>query len=141
MEFFFSDSAKLTAAYCGACFFAIIAAAGIDMWTGCDCARRRGEQIHSHKLRDTVSKVCDYWRLLALAMIADVLLNRLLGFPYLSVIVTVGVLAIEGRSVVENLRKSKSAAEDLPDTVARLLSALSRLDVEKLRKLGKDGKG
>ena len=140
MELIFSNAVKVTAIYCGACFFAIIAAAGIDMWTGCDCARRRGERIHSHRLRDTVTKVCDYWRLLALAMIADLLISRLLGFPYLSIVVTIGVLAIEGRSVLENLRKAKSAADDLPDTVARLLSALGKIDMEKLRKLGKDDK-
>lgn len=119
----------------GACLIATVAAALIDLWTGCDCARRRGDKIASGKLRKTVEKLGDYWRVQALSIVADALLIPFFSWPYLTVAITLGVVAIEGKSVIENLRSVKSSAGGALDSADDLLKVLTSRDLARLREL------
>lgn len=128
-------SLTVCASLAGACLIATVAAALIDLWTGCDCARRRGEKIASGKLRKTVEKLGDYWRVQAIGIVADALLIPFFSWPYLTVAITLGVVAIEGKSVVENLRSVKSSAGGALDSADDLLKVLTSRDLARLREL------
>lgn len=136
------QAAELSAVVAGACLVATVVAVLIDLWTGCDCARRRGEKIESGKLRKTVAKLGDYWRVQALGIVADVLLIPFFSWPYLTVAISLGVVAIEGKSVIENLRSVKSSAGGALDSADDLLKVLTSRDLARLRELlnKKDGK-
>lgn len=131
----FLQAAELSAVVAGACLVATVVAGLIDLWTGCDCARRRGEKIESGKLRKTVAKLGDYCRVQALGIVADVLLIPFFSWPYLTIAITLGVIFIEGKSVVENLRSVKSAAGDALSNADELLRALTSRDLDRLREL------
>lgn len=105
-----------------------IVAVLIDLWTGVEKARALGEDIDSHNLRRTVVKIGDYWRVQVFGLMIDAFLSLWLSFPCASLLCGLGVLLIEARSVVENLRRKKSAAAGLPDMLTRIMRARSRRD-------------
>lgn len=107
------------------CCIFIIAAVLFDLHTGIAAARKNHEKIRSRILRRTITKILDYLRVLVFGVMIDVLgLNfPWYAIPYCSMLVAVGVIAIEFRSVMENYRKSKSAARELPDVIGDIISA------------------
>lgn len=123
------------------------AAALIDLWTGIEAARANKEPISSHALRRTVAKVIDYLRVMLFCALIDTLglFFSWYVLPYFVIVCTLGVLLIEGRSVLENSRKKKSHAADILDAVEGIIKAATEKDAEKiieqLRKEGHPGKG
>lgn len=97
------------------CCVLIIAAVLLDLWTGIDAARKTGERIRSKILRRTVQKTLDYLRVIIFGVLIDVLGLAFPWYdqPYCAVVITLGVLAIEGKSVLENLKKKKSHGADV----------------------------
>ena len=97
------------------CCVLVIIATLIDLWTGVDAARKNHEQIRSKMLRRTVTKTLDYLRVVIFAVLIDVLGLCFPWYviPYAAVIVTLGILVIEGKSVLENFKKKKSNAADI----------------------------
>lgn len=91
------------------CCVLICVAAFIDMWTGIDAARTNKEKISSRSLRKTAIKITDYLRVLIFALLIDVLglFFPWYSMPYAVLVITLGILCIEGRSVIENSRKKK----------------------------------
>ena len=98
------------------CCVIVWLAALIDLWTGVEAARANKEPISSHALRRTVAKVIDYLR------------------PYFLIVCTLGVLLIEGRSVIENSRKKKSHAADILNAVEDIIKAATQQDAERIIK-------
>ena len=90
----------------------VCAAALIDMWTGIDAAKTNKERIMSHGLRKTVKKVIDYLRIVYFFLLIDILgaIFTWYNLPYCAILATLGVLLIEGHSVIENSKKKRSAA-------------------------------
>lgn len=103
----------------------------IDLWTGIEKARCCGEKVHSHKLRETISKVGDYWRIQLFALMADMLGSLFWDLPYASIVTIIGIMAIEFWSVRENLITKKSAAAKVPEVVAKILSNAANRGVSK----------
>lgn len=122
------------------CAVAILLAVLIDLSTGIERAKKCKERIKSHILRRTISKVVDYYRLLFFGVIIDVLGLAFVWYnlPYCAVIVAVGVVLIEAKSVLENYQKMKSAAKDMPAVVKRIIDAVTDKDAEKIIELIKD---
>jgi hypothetical protein len=60
--------------------------------------------------------------------------------PYCAVIVAVGIVLIEGKSVLENYHKMKSAAKELPGVVKQIIEAVTDKDAEKVIELIKGNK-
>lgn len=112
----------------------VCAAALIDMWTGIDAAKTNKEKIMSHGLRKTVRKVIDYLRIVYFFLLIDILGAVFVWYnlPYCAILATLGVLLIEGRSVIENLRKKQSAASKVVDAVQEIISCV---DSEKAQKI------
>ena len=112
----------------------VCAAALIDMWTGIDAARANKERIMSHGLRKTVKKIIDYLRIVFFFMLIDILgaVFPWYSLPYCAILATLGVLLIEGRSVIENSKKKRSAAGQVLDAVQEIISCV---DNEKAQKI------
>jgi membrane protein required for beta-lactamase induction len=122
------------------CAVAILLAVLIDLSTGVERAKKCKEKIRSHILRRTISKVVDYYRLLFFGVIIDVLGLAFVWYnmPYCAVVVAVGVVLIEAKSVLENYQKMKSAARNMPDVVKQIIDAVTDKDANKVIELIKD---
>ena len=116
------------------CCLLVIAAALIDMWTGVDAARVNKEKIRSHSLRKTVQKVIDYLRIVIFGVLIDFLglFFPWYDMPYLCVVVTLGVILIEGKSVIENFKKKRSSAANVIDLVGQIIKCADEKDAKKL---------
>ena len=112
----------------------VCAAALIDMWTGIDAARTNKERIMSNGLRKTVSKIIDYLRIVYFFLLIDILgaVFAWYNLPYCAILATLGVLLIEGRSVIENSKKKQSAAGRVVDAVREIIACV---DSEKAQKI------
>lgn len=119
------------------CCVIILVAVLLDLNTGINAAKKRGEKIRSRNLRHTVTKVVDYYRLLLFGVMIDVLGLAFPWYdiPYCAVLVALGVVTIEAKSVIENYRKSRSAAKDLPEMLSRIIKAATPDEAEKIIKL------
>ena len=118
----------------------VCAAALIDMWTGIDAARTNKERIMSHGLRKTVSKIIDYLRIVYFFLLIDILgaVFAWYNLPYCAILATLGVLLIEGRSVIENSKKKQSAAGRVVDAVQEIIACVDSDKAQKIIEMNKE---
>lgn len=116
------------------CTVLSVLASLFDMWSGIDAARANKEPVSSRALRRTVSKIVDYLRVVIFAMFIDVLGMFFSWYvlPYCVILCTLGILLIEGKSVIENLRRKKSNAAEVVDMVQDIIKAATDKDAEKI---------
>lgn len=116
------------------CCVAIILAVLLDLNTGINAAKKNHEKIKSRILRRTITKIIDYLRVLVFGVIIDVLGLAFpwYNIPYCAILVAVGVVLIEAKSVLENYQKSKSAASELPDMLMDVIKAVTREDAQRI---------
>lgn len=122
------------------CHLLIAIAPLVDMWDAIYTAHKVKERIRSHKVRKTIEKIGEYWRLLLLGVLID-----MLGFffpfytmPFISMVMTLGVVVIEVLSIFEHIRKRKSQLTQLPDIVEKIVQCATSEDALKLIKDIKD---
>lgn len=122
------------------CCILIIAACLIDLWTGIDAAKKNRERIRSKALRRTVAKVIDYLRVVVFGVLVDVLGLAFpwYSIPYFAIISALGILVIEGKSVLENLQKKRSSAAQVVDIIQAIVDATDNDTAEKIIKAIKD---
>ena len=122
------------------CCALIIAACLIDLWTGIDAAKKNRERIRSKALRRTVAKVIDYLRVVVFGVLVDVLGLAFpwYSIPYFAIICALGILIIEGKSVLENLQKKRSSAAQVVDIIQAIVEAADNDTAEKIIKAIKD---
>jgi hypothetical protein len=122
------------------CCVLVIAACFIDLWTGIDAARKNKETIKSKALRRTVVKIIDYLRVIVFGVLIDVLGLSFpwYAIPYCAVICALGILIIEGKSVLENFHKKKSAAAKVMDVIETIINCTDNETAEKIIKAIKD---
>lgn len=125
------------------CCVLVVAAALLDMWTGVDAARANRERIRSHSLRKTVRKVIDYLRIVMFGCLIDILglFFPWYDIPYACALVTFGVILIEGKSVIENLKRKRSSAAEVLDMVRKIIECVDEKDARKLIAWIRDDKG
>ena len=116
------------------CCVLVVAAALLDMWTGVDAARANRERIRSHSLRKTVRKVIDYLRIVMFGCLIDILglFFPWYDIPYACALVTFGVILIEGKSVIENLKRKRSSAAEVLDMVSRIIECADEKDARRI---------
>lgn len=105
------------------CWIFTVVANLIDFWSGTTTAKALGEGLMSHGFRRTVVKVGDYVRVMLFALMFD-MLGSLLSFyviPFATILCTIAILWIEGKSVVENSRRKKAHAADVPEIVKQIV--------------------
>lgn len=107
------------------CWFFMAAASMIDLWSGRDTAKTLGEPIDSKGFRRTIIKVGDYTRVMLFALMFDILGSFFTFYilPFATILCTVAILLIEGKSVKENSAKKKAHAADVPDVVKRIVQS------------------
>lgn len=122
------------------CCVLVIAACLIDLWTGVDAARKNKERIKSRILRRTVAKILDYLRVVAFGVLIDILGLAFpwYAIPYAALVVTLGILLIEGKSVIENYQKSRSAAAKVVDMISTIIECADNDTAEKIIRAIKD---
>ena len=109
------------------CWIFMMVACIIDFWSGTSTAKALGKPLSSHKFRRTIAKMGDYIKLLLFALMFD-LLGSLMSFwviPFASIICSVAIILIEGKSVIENSRKKKTHAADVPDVIKQIVQAVT----------------
>lgn len=107
------------------CWFFMVVSSIVDFWSGTTTAKALGQALMSHGFRRTVTKIGDYVRLMLFALMFDIL-GSLLSFyiaPFATILCTIAVICIEGRSVIENSRRKKAHAGDVPDIVKKIVQA------------------
>ena len=125
------------------CFVLVIAACLIDLWTGVDAARKNKEKIKSRILRRTIAKILDYLRVVVFGVLIDILGLAFpwYAIPYAALIVTLGILLIEGKSVIENYQKSRSSAAKVVDMITTIIDCTDNDTAERIiRAIKEDGK-
>lgn len=118
------------------CCILIIAACFIDLWTGIDAARKNGEKIRSKALRRTITKILDYLRVIIFGVLIDILGLSFTWYviPYCCVVCTLGILIIEGKSVLENFQKKKSSAAKVVDIIETIVECTDNETAERIIK-------
>ena len=99
----------------------------VDFWSGTLTAKILGEKLMSHGFRRTVIKIGDYARVLVFAFMVDAL-GSLLSFyilPFATMLCALAILCIEGKSVLENSKRRKAHAGDVPDMVKQIIQAVT----------------
>ena len=122
------------------CCILVIVACFIDLWTGIDAARKNKEKIRSKALRRTVVKILDYLRVVIFGVLIDVLGLAFpwYAIPYIAIVCTLGILVIEGKSVLENFQKKKSSAAKVAEVAAAIVECIDNETAEKIIKAIKD---
>lgn len=122
------------------CCVMIIISVLLDLNTGINAARKNKSPIKSRILRRTVTKIIDYLRILLFGVMIDVLGLSFVWYdiPYCAILVTLGVIAIEAKSVLENYRKTKSSAHEIADVVAKIIECVTEDEANKIIKMLKE---
>lgn len=114
----------------------MISAVIVDFWSGCSKAKRLGQPLISEKFRKTVVKVGDYWRIQLFGLFIDFFSAFWVVYPIATWIITVAIIIIEIKSVIENYKKVESPASNIIEAVSILTSLKDKDFKELLNKLG-----
>lgn len=107
------------------CWLFMVTSCIVDFWSGTTTAKALGQALMSHGFRRTVTKIGDYVRIMLFALMFDIL-GSLLSFyvvPFATILCTIAIIYIEGKSVVENSKRKKTHAADVPDIVKKIVQA------------------
>lgn len=110
------------------CWLFMISSVLIDFWSGISAAKALNEPLQSKGFRRTISKTADYIRIMLFAVMFDALGICFIHFyalPYATIIATVAVMIIESKSVVENSRRKKAHAAEIPKVVKKIMEAVT----------------
>lgn len=116
------------------CWAFVFVANFVDFWSGRDTAKAIGEHIDSKGYRRTFVKIGDYYRVLIFALLFD-LIGSLFTFyklPFASILGSISVIAIELASVLENSKRKKSHAAEIPTIVKRIIQCATAKEGEKI---------
>ena len=122
------------------CFILVLLSVFVDLYAGVQAARKCKERIRSHLLRHTIAKVISYLTVVFFGIFIDVLglCFPWYAIPYCCVFVTLAVILIEGKSVIENHAKAKNAAAHIPETIAEIVQKIKSCDdIEEVAELAK----
>ena len=81
----------------------------------------------SHGFRRTIAKIGSYWQMLIFALLFDIL-GAFISFyylPFMTMISTLSIIIIEARSVVENNKRRKVPAAQIPEVTEQTISAVT----------------
>lgn len=97
----------------------VMTAVLIDLSDALYTARCTGQRIRSHTLRKTVSKLTEYWRLVLAGFMADCIccFASFYDLPYTAMLISLGLVVIEIRSLMEHAERRKSRITELPESI------------------------
>lgn len=106
----------------------MIASVLVDFWSGTSTAKAIGEPLMSNGFRRTFAKTGDYIRILIFTVMFDALGICFVHFytlPFATIVGTVAVILIEGKSVIENSRRKKANAAEIPEIIRKIVLAVT----------------
>ena len=109
-------------------YAAVLIAVLIDLQSGMERAKTHGAAGTSYGLRRTLIKIRDYFSVLMLFTMADVASSIWFSLPVFTALGTIGMIFIEGKSVMENKRGLKKGVSDLPETLLQLFKNKDSLE-------------
>lgn len=110
----------------------VVVAILLDLWDGVYTARITGERVHSHKFRDTIYKMSEYWRFILIGFLIDcvgLLLACFSGWfdfyvvPFVAIVFGSGLILVEIKSMFEHARRRKSRTADIPSLLRKIINA------------------
>lgn len=107
------------------CWFFMIMSTLVDFWSGITTARALRQPLMSHGFRRTIAKIGSYWQVLIFALMFDIL-GAFFSFyylPFMTIVATLSIIIIEARSVVENSKRRKLSAAEMPSVMQDIMSA------------------
>lgn len=112
----------------------VITAIMLDLWDGVHTAKKTHERVHSHRLRVTIAKISEYWRLLLIGFLIDCLgvLFDFYFLPFVALLFGAGLIVVEAKSMFEHASKRKSHAVELPEIISKIVSASTSTDARKI---------
>ena len=102
-------------------YFCILIAIFVDLSAGVDKARRNGEIRTSYGFRRTIYKIRDYFSVIMLFTLADVVASIWFTLPFFTAVGTIAMVFIEAKSVYENKKDVNKGIKDLPDVLFQIL--------------------
>ncbi|TFU92325.1 hypothetical protein E4T81_12100 [Barnesiella sp. WM24] len=104
---------------CFILFLSTVAVCIIDFISGIYTAKKLGEPLRSRKLRMTVEKISWYWLIQLLGFILGLMgtIFTWYEWPYVSMVIAVAIIVIEGKSVFEHSRRRKCRTAKIPETI------------------------
>lgn len=117
-----------------AMWFLQVLAVCVDFWSGTNTAKALGQKLYSNGFRRSFAKLGDYWRVAVMFLLIDVIgsLFAWYNLPFATMLVSLAVIGIEGRSVWENAKAKKSQAAKLPDIIRDIINCVRIKDAEDL---------
>jgi hypothetical protein len=99
----------------------VLFAVMVDLFFGIKKARARGVARTSFGFRRTVSKLLEYFGLLILTTIIDLIASIICPLPYFTIIGSIALVFVELKSTYENIHAVNSAIEEVPEAVIDIL--------------------
>jgi hypothetical protein len=114
----------------------VIAAILLDLWDRLYTQKILHKEVKSNKMRDTPKKIGEYWRIMAIAALIDVVaLLVMIGLgktylPYVSAMTCALLIITEGRSMWEHSKERKSGLLQIKDIIASVIDCASEADAK-----------
>ena len=109
-------------------YICILVAISIDLASGVERARREGDVSTSHGFKQTLYKIKDYYSIIILFTIIDVVASLWFTLPFFTAVGTIAIIFVEGKSVYENKRGLSKGIRDLPDALRQVLKSKNKAD-------------
>lgn len=100
-----------------------VAAVCVDFWSGTNTAKALGQKLNSSGFRRSFAKLGDYWRVTVMFLFIDIIGGFFTWYslPFATMLITLGVIIVEGRSVYENAKAKKSQVAKLPEAIRAII--------------------
>lgn len=111
----------------------------LDLWDRCYTNRKLHKPLKSHKFRITLAKISEYWRIMLIGFFIDSIgiLLPFYALPYVSMVLCVGLILTEGKSMREHAKERKSGAMELEDILKAAIDCASEADAKAIiKKIG-----
>ena len=109
-------------------YAAVLVAIFVDLVSGVDRAKREGMKRCSDGFKRTIYKIKDYYSMLLLFTIIDVVASIWFTLPFFTAVGTIAIIFVEGKSVYENKRGLNKGIRDLPDALRQILKSKDKAD-------------
>ncbi len=119
-------------------YFCVLVAIFVDLAAGVEKAKRHGVMRTSFGFRRTINKIKDYFSVLMLFTVADIVASVWFSLPFFTAVGTIAMVFIEAKSVYENKKDINKGIKDLPDVLLQILRNKDK--AEELLKFLEDNK-
>lgn len=119
------------------CLLATLVACVFDFLSKLDALKAARLPIESRPIAKTGKKIIDYYKLIFYVFMADficLLCFSIWMIPYCVVVITIGILYREGKSMYENNKLRKSASAEVVEIASKIVQCVTEDEAKKLIK-------